>query len=352
MIRLLLLLLLLPFVAEAQPSILNGTISSDPTHGNQYFAQAINAVLGSGKVDNPIFVDYAVNVNLVVASSNTTASYISVASGSTVNHAVYALINASLCCWIPSTDFNNYSTLEAQHTLYAQPIAVGKGGALPAGTAPPVTMITASSPNSADGGTSWGTEFSLSAGYLGLDTSEDSWVSAEITGLVTALEYSHPTWNPFDTKAALRITAANWATGYNAASFGYGAVDWPTANTATTLYLQPPGISVQNRITEAVISLYPYRQTRRVREVIYSVASGCSWAVKNEYALSDITACSGTLLYTSNGTDVTPTFTFVPVISGTVTLVAFTTDGSGAYSRVEAFSQKSVALTVGTACQP
>jgi len=335
--------------AHAGPNVLNAT-----THADTFIAPAINAVLGSGHVDTDIFVDYygaGTVANMIAASSNTGASYTSVASGLTVNHAPYKVINASLCCFATATDQANYPSLVSGDIAYAQPIGTLP---LPAGSAPPTAMITASSPNSGDGpGTNGsGLEFGLSASYLGLDTSADSWDSAAIAGFVAALEFNHPTWNFFDAKAALRVTAGQWATGYSSSNFGFGFVNWSAANAASTLYLQGPGMTVRNQVDAAVITLYPFRQTRRTREVIYSVPAAYTWPIKNEYTASDLTASGGTLLYTSNGTDVEPTYTFMPVASGTVTFVAFTTDGSGNYSRVEPYSEMSAALLVSASCHP
>lgn len=344
-------LLCLPGLATGAPNVLNAT-----THADTFIAPAINAVLGAGHVDTDIFVDYysaGTVANMVAAATNGAASYTSVASGLTVNHAPYGVLNASLCCYATANDQTNYPGLVSGGIAYAQPIGTVT---LPIRSAPPTAMITVSSPNSTDGpytggGTNgWGLEFGLSASYLGLDTSADSWDSAEITGFVAALQFNHPAWNFFDAKAALRITADRWGTGYDSTHFGFGLVSWSAANTASTLYLQGPGISVRNQVDVAIVTLYPFRQTRRSFEVIYSVPAAYVWPVKNEYTASDLAASGGTLLYTSNGTDVEPSYTFTPAVSGTVTFIAFTTDGSGNYSRVESYSAMSASLLVGTSC--
>lgn len=329
-------------LAQAAPSVLN-----DGTHAADKIAPAITATLGS----QPLFLDYSTSGDFVANSSNVSNGYFAVGTTTpTVNHAVYAVINSSSCCYQSSYDQQYYATLIGQGTLFSSPMAVQVGGTLPAGTAPPVAFVSSSSQNSFNGGTGWGIEFGLSTSYLGLDTSADSWVSAEMAGFLAALLNNHPTWTPGDVKAALRVTAANWATGYDHTHFGYGLINWSAANSPGTLYLQPPGVMVQNNGYFAGITLFPFRQTRRVREVIYSVSAAYVWPVKNEYTTSDLTASGGTLLYTSNGTDVMPAFSYAPAASGTVTLIALTTDGSGNYSRVEEFSKQSITLTVGTAC--
>ena len=74
--------------------------------------------------------------------------------------------------------------------------------------------------------------------------------------------------------------------------------------------------------------------------------------MKNEYVLSDITASGATLVYTSNGADITPQFYYGPSTSGTVTFAVFETDGSGEYSRMESYNQYSVTFVDGTQCVP
>jgi hypothetical protein len=193
-----------------------------------------------------------------------------------------------------------------------------------------------------------GVEFEFSASYKGFDTSAPSWVTAGMSAVLTALRYDHPTWTAPDIVAALRQTAANWSTGYSATNYGYGIVDYESADaiaSAASLYLQPPVMEVINFGDYAAIVLYPFRQTRRAYEVLYAVAPSYPWPRKNEYTAADITASRAKLLYTSNGTDMTPTFSYTPATSGgAMTLVAFTTDGKGHYSRVESFSAQQVTV--------
>ncbi len=338
--------------ALAAPNILNGGV-----HASDKIAPAINAVLSAGKVDNPIFVDYAPTgdqSNIVSLSTNGSASNKSVASGATVNHAPYVVLNTSTCCYRNLAETANYAALLADNASWTFPIAASVGGQLPAGTAPPALLVTASSSNSFNGGTSWGMEFALSPGYKGLDTTADSWVSADMAGFIASLQYNHPAWNPFDIKAALRQTAANWVSGYNHLTFGFGVVDWDSANAVAStnaMYLQPPSASIINGNYYATITLNPFRQGRRNHEVVYSVNPVYVWPRKNEYSAADIAASGGTLVYTSNGTDVQPTFTYAPAASGTVTFVAFTTDGAGAFSAWQEFSPIVITFTVGVECQ-
>lgn len=325
-------------------------------HADTYIAPAINAALGVGHVDTDIFVD-TTNGNFAVFSevpgflANTSASYASVASGATVNHAPYPIGGFSACCWTSAVDPQTYSALLSQHALFTMAYAASIN-VQPTGTQPPILTSSVSSSNSVNGGTGPGIEFALSAGYLGLDTSADSWDTAELAGFYISMEFQHPTWNVFDIKGAFRQTAANWATGYSEINYGYGALNYASAtlvSAPSAVYLEPPMVSIQNNGFFAVITLYPFRQTRRDHEVIYSVNASYNWPVKNEYTASDIAASGATLLFTGNSTDTTPQFTYSPATSGTVTLVAFTTDGTN-FSRHESFSNRSISLTVGTSC--
>jgi hypothetical protein len=339
--------------ASASPNVLTVTPASVDS-GYTNVAAGVNAVLGTGKIDNPIYNDICNFCSILTAISaavNTSASYISIASSTTVNHAPYAVSSGS---W---TIGPTYPTLDPD--LYVQAIAGSVGMVEPLGSKgatltkgpPSATAMLISSQNSQDGGSTWGIELGLSTSYLGLNTIDDSHAAPAAAGMLAALLYNHPSWNSFDARVALRTTASLWATGYSHTGFGYGYINWSNANSASTLYLQPPGYQVQNNGWYLQFTLYPFRQTRRSYEVIYSVNASYSWPVKNEYTTSDITASGGTLIYTSNGSDVTPTFNYtLAAPGGTVTLVAFTTDGMGNYSRVEEFSETTQMLLVGTSC--
>ena len=342
--------LLLAAAAHAAPSVIT---AGNTDTGYTNVAPAINAVLGAGKVDNPIFNDIynAVNNNnIIAASGNTGLTFNSIASGNPVNHAPYQVISSSFTP-PPNLDQNDYATLEAQGTLFSLPLV--SRGTTAARQAPPIIGVISSSQNSSDGGSTWGIEFGLSSSYLGLNTSDDSHTAPAVAGFLAALMYNHVGFNIFDVKASLRQTSGNWATGYDNTAFGFGFVNWAAANAITltsALYLQGPGFQVTNHIYYASLVLYPFKSTRRANEAIYSVSAAYSWPVKNEYTATDIAASGATLLYTSNGTDVTPTYTYSPGTSGAVTFVAFTLDGLGGYSRVESFSTVTTSLIVGTMC--
>jgi hypothetical protein len=328
---------LISYAALAAPNVLN--LGS---HADTFIAPAINAVLGPGVVDASIYVDYDSN-GLLQDLTQPSTSTRSVASNIQVSRVPYGVGNLSLCCSAgQADDAHYYQTLYDSNAILSTPTAFGVGGMLLAGTAPPTYNTATSSANSTNGGTGWGIEFGLSASYLGLDTTEDSWDSAAMAGFLAALRYEHPSWNWFDIKAALRQTASQWAAGYSHTAYGYGLVNWSAANAIASpgaLYLQPPGVAMTMTDGTAQITLYPFRQTRRSHEVIYSIDPTYVWpAGRNELLSADLAAAGATLLYNSNGTDVIPTVSIARPTTSPLWIVAFTTDGAGHFSRVEEFS--------------
>jgi hypothetical protein len=323
----------------AGPSVLNGG-----THAATFIAPAITAVLGAGHVDSDIFVDRTsdTNVNTVQQFQIVSGTqFFSVATSTADNHAVYGVLNESFGGYSTTLEFDDYATLASANATLSHPYA--RSNPAPK-TPPPVATVVSSAPNSANGGTGPGIEFALPANYKGLDTSADSWVSAEMAGLLAALKFNHPGWTYPDIKAALRQTAANWASGYSSSFFGYGAIDWDAANalaSTSALYLQPPLLlaTLANN-AQILVTVYPFRQTRRAYENVYVVPAGYSWPLKNEYTTADIVASGATLVFSSQGSNaVTPSgIANMLAQPGTYQMIGFTTDGLGNFSRVEAFS--------------
>lgn len=335
------------------------------THGDIFIAPAINAALGPGHVDTDIFVDTTNTLSysfqdisdaMLTGVAPGGPGYVSVATGNASNHAPYPVAGYSVCAQSSSAELASYANFVSRGQLVTW--AVGRTqcpNIFPSGTQPGVVVSTASASNSGNGGTAPGLEFAFLANYLGLNTTTDSWITAALAGFYISMEFQHLTWNLFDIKGAFRQSAGNWSTGYNEANFGYGTLDYFAATAISSpavLWLQPPGLVIENHFGYAKISLMPFLQTRRHHEVVYSVPRSYVWPVKNEYTLSDITASGGTLLYTSNGTDVIPQFVYAAAISGTITFAAFTADGAGAYSRAESFTDQSTNFMVQTSCVP
>jgi hypothetical protein len=245
---------------------------------------------------------------------------------------------------------------------------------------PPLALVTvlpdnaAAMPSGGGCGYAQGVEFSIPVGWTPISPAYGSMVVRDPSSsqnamqvVLAALRMRNPGWTWFDVKAALRQTASNWATGYapynpRTGGCGYGNISWTAASAlseTSALYLQPPGMRIQNNISYATLTLYPFRQTRRSHEVVYAVdrsyawPRGCKGHGRNgcEYTASDLERAGINVsrpIYDSRSVAglITPMHFYQPVANGTVTFIAFTTDGRGNYSRVESFSAQSVTLSV------
>ena len=350
-------------VAYATPRV---SVLINSAHGANEAVRAIAILEGSEVLGSRVVVDRTVcapndttyDARFVAdALSRTTPFYSVTANGGgydcgpppwSENYAPYGVLNRSFSN--PPSEAQNYRTLEA-HGIVLSVAYLGPATG-PAYVQPGIYTVNTAGVN-AGKPSGRGVEWAISAGYKGMTTDAASWVTADMTGILAAMRLDHPRWTVPDIVAALRQTASHWSTGYDASDWGYGIVNYVRADaiaSTSSLYLEPPVMAVINNGCYATITLYPFRQTRRAREVVYSVSPSYVWPVKNEYTTADIEASGAALIYTSNGTDVTPTFEYAPPRSGTLTLIAFTTDGHGRYSRVESFSLQQVRLTVGPGC--
>ena len=350
-------------VAQAAPRV---TVLINSAHGASEAVGAIRILKGSGVLGSSVVVDKTVcapndtmyDPNFVAdALSRTIPFYSATANGGgydcgppprAENYAPYGVLNRSFSN--PPSGADNYRTLETHGIVLSVAYLTPATG--PAYGQPGIYTVNTAGLN-AGVRSGLGVEWAISASYKGMTTDAPSWVTADMTGILAAMRLDHPRWTVPDIVAALRQTASNWSTGYDASDWGYGVVnyDWADAIASpSSLYLEPPVMAVVNSGCYATITLYPFRQTRRAREAVYSVDPTYAWPVKDEYTTADIKASGATLIYTSNGTDATLTFEYAPPMSGTVTLIAFTTDGNGDYSRVESFAPQQATLTVGPGC--
>lgn len=276
--------------------------------------------------------DNTFDPNLVADSLNPLVTFYSQANDAPVNHSPYAVLSTPFTGYTLSIETANYATFEGN--------AIANGwsysSSLAALTPPPVYSFTVGL-----GLTGPGVEFTLSNNYKGFDTTSLSTVEVGVAALFAAMQINHSTWTWPDIKGALRQTAANWATGYDPTNFGYGVVDFDSATAlanTNAIFLQPPVLQVSavppGRLS---VTLYPFRQSRRDHEIVFVAPLSYVWPLKNEYTTADLNASGGAGIYASNGTDVIPTAVVsVSVPPGRYNVIAFTTDGSGNYSRVEA----------------
>lgn len=225
---------------------------------------------------------------------------------------------------------------------------------LPANSALPQIAV-----NTSGCGYQTGIEFSMTLGYKGFATGTPSGTTEAMSGVLAMMRASHPTWTWGDIKGALRQTTDAWSAGYApkhtspALSFGYGNINYDSAvaiAATSSIYLQPPGFSVQNHFNYATITLYPFVTTRRAKEVVYIGGTWPAASSVNEMTAAQITSAGGTKILDDGGATGVQSFTYAPAATGSATLTALTLDGSGNGSRVETFTQSAQSFVVGTAC--
>jgi hypothetical protein len=350
-IRATLLGLLLSTPGWSAPNVLSNT-----DHAASFINTAVSTVLGAGVVDVSVLTDETSTDNggasfltgsaFVSAGRDTGRTNFQIANNATSrNNAPYTILTQSSLGYSLSLDESLYTSLYnvgVNSILYLQPQVYPTAAVSP----PPIGMANIIAPLSANpnNGAGGGTEFAMSAAYKGFDTSFSSNVAALFAGLLAAVSHNHPSWTVWDLKGAFRQTASKWATGWNA---DYGNINYDNATaiaSSSAIFLQPPLLLASSTaVNQLTLTIYPFRQTRRHHEVVYLIPVAYAWPIKNEYVTADITASGGTLVYTSNGTDVIPTATVsFSVAPGRYNLVAFTTDNAGAFSRHEIWSDTAV----------
>ena len=291
------------------------------------------AQLSPGSVDTSVFMDmtqpsgqtpaFLGDTQIVAAATDAVATFYRAANDATVNHEPYSIISQSSALYTIAIDRSLYANLVANNVLYTR---ADVNTAQPVGEQPPTAMSVTTYCEATN--ETWGQEYcvpqAFTVAHSGCLTDSPSSTTSTLSQIEASMKLAAPSFTMFDIKAALRQTAANWSTGYSHLAKGYGAINYTAASaigSAASLYLQPPGVAVSVNNAIATFTLYPFRQTRRVREELYSVSAAYVWPVKNEYTTTDIAASGGTLLYTSNGTDMTPVYAYHTAAGGTLTVV-------------------------------
>jgi hypothetical protein len=291
----------------------------------------------------PAMLDNAINPSNVYYVAGTSTA---------VNHHPYRIVSTSASGYNLALEIQDYADAVSDNVISNMAYVGGSNGGV-AGQPPPVAMTVVDFCQ--DSPVSYGTEFCVNQGYHQAEhcfTDSPSNTTNCFAQFLAALGYKHPRWNNFDLIAAFQETAANWSSGYNHATYGYGAVNFENATaiasstaacaasgTPASICLRPPLLLAQKSGCQGQFALLPNLTTRRRAggyEAIYSVNPAYGWPQKNEYTAADLAAAGATLLYASNGSDVTPIYNYTPTAVGTVSFAAFTTDGKGRYSRMEA----------------
>ncbi len=302
-------------------------------------------------------------------------------SDTSSNHAPYLFGSASLggpFALSQTDDLINYTSVVNQGVLnpWAYDPTVGGGSAWTSTAYPPVDLpnVTTCTSNSA---ANFGQEFCM-GGVTGnpptnlggtacrenpsTDSPSDS--TSQFSQLLAAFYYVHnvvgsQAFNLFDIRQAFAQTSSNYATGYNSSAGGYGVVNYnfsgsgaASLTSPSQVFLRGPGMLLNDHGFYTTVNLYPFKTTRRSFEVVYVFTSKPTFAVKNEYTTSDITALGGTLIFTGSGASgpVAPTVNYLPTSSGTFWFAAFTADGLGNYSRGESFTAQSATMATAVIC--
>lgn len=248
-----------------------------------------------------------------------------------------SILSSSFSNWDFSYDSDGYEKLTANGMVHV--FAYEPRRPQPWNAPPPATFVTVNKIGGKSGG---GIEFGVPSTYMGGKGKSDtpSGVTAQLAGLMACLKYAHPLWNWFDTKAALRTTAANYATGYDPAAYGYGAIDYRAANAlrhATELPLfAPAAVVLRQRGDQLVFSINAFKQSRRFTETLFAFARRPSPGSK-ELTRAEISAMGGQPLF-SNLDEQSNTYSTRLTGPETRFLVWFTQDAHGIFSRLEPYS--------------
>ena len=172
-----------------------------------------------------------------------------------------------------------------------------------------------------------------------------SCLTAANAGILAWVRFNHPTWNWFDVKAALRQTGTNWQNGYSSLTYGYGQVNHLTANALTDnqIFLQPPPASVSTLTGQITFTVYPFRQTRRVKEALFQFPTAPATTTA-ELTLAQIQALGGTKITEYTSTSATSTLNPIPISTAVTNgyFVWFTadnaSDSTANFSRIDSYS--------------
>ena len=251
------------------------------------------------------------------------------------------ILSSSFSGWHTAFDSLGYLPLTANSMVHVYAYEPKKNQ--PKKAPPPAAFVTV---NKIGGKTGDGIEFGIPTTYMngkGMSATP-SGVTAQLAGLMACLKYLHPSWNWFDVKAALRSTAANYATGYDADKYGYGSIDYHRANAlteATRLPLFAPAavpfcIKSQGR-NQVNFFVNSFKPTRRATDVLFKFSAPPA-AHLQELTLPEITARGGTWVFSGDLSNTNNIYLYKAITAETIYFAWFTADANGTYSRIEPYS--------------
>jgi len=310
-------------------------ILSDSRHAYSSITSTIDLLLGKGHVGIDIIV-HSTNMGAsgpfstyVADALNAGATYYDESGNPVPSAAPYQVFTSSCTQYSgdTSSEYNLSNTNDLTHNY-------GYSAYLPTGTPPAFHVCPGYAGYSTGPGIEWVLDLSvITTGNGALSDAE-----AANAGMMAVLRYNHPTWNWFDVKAALRQTGSNWATGYDPKAYGFGQVNYAAANSFTDdqLLLQPPEVKASlDSMKRVQFEIYPFKQTRRVKEVLYQFPSAPSFQ-GSELTQAMIIALGGVKVSDYTGTAAQ---TLLPLSQTAVNayFVWFTADNSD--DRVAKFSR-------------
>jgi len=310
-------------------------VLSNSTHAYSTIRSTITQLLGSGHLDVDVIVHRTALDNTtsgLSAALDTSATFYDASGGAVSSQAPYQIFTTSFTGYTGDTIslYNQYDGTNLTHN-YAFTVSTNS---------PPPAFYTA------PGGDGWssssGVEWTIDPNIF--NTASLSSLTAANAGIMASLSHEQSAWNLFDIKAALRQTGTNWDSGYDNTDYGFGIINYAssTALTSSGIFLQPPvSTTTVSSIGQITFTLYPFKQTRRVKEALFQFNSNPGFQA-SELSLSDITTLGGTKITDYSTT--TASSSIIPIYTAFSNkyFVWFTadnsTDGSANFSRVDTYS--------------
>ena len=251
------------------------------------------------------------------------------------------ILSSSFSGWQTTLDSLGYLPLTANSMVHVYAYEPKK--TQPKKAPPPAAFVTV---NKIGGKSGDGIEFGVPTTYMngkGMSTTP-SGVTAQLAGLMACLKYLHPTWNWFDVKAALRSTAANYATGYDPDRYGYGSIDYHRANALTDAARLPlfapaavPFTTKPQPGNQINFFVNSFKQTRRSTDALFKFTARPTVHLQ-ELTLPEITARGGEWVFSGDLSKTKNIYTYSAMTAENSYFVWFTADANGSYSRIEPYS--------------
>jgi hypothetical protein len=261
-------------------------VLSNSTHASGTIINTINQLLGTGHVGTDILVHRTYLDNTYYGDPaialDASRTFYDESGNAISSQAPYQIYTSSFTGYTGDTvsKYNQFDGVDLTHN-YAFTVSTNS---------PPPIFHTA--PGGGSFASASGVEWTIDGIEFTFGTSLSALTAAN-AGLLASIRYDHPTWNWFDVKAAIRQTASNWNTGYDDTNYGFGNAYYAssTALSDSSILLQPPvaATSTAGAYSQLTFTLYPFKQTRRVKEVLFRFDSDPGFQA-NELSLSDITS--------------------------------------------------------------